>query len=156
MRRLKVGHVYLHLLGLDATGALALSDRVAEGLCELVAYLWDASPYAEGDTADRTSRARAMETSRDAIYGDGLRDALAAYRVCGDSFSQLLQRVKESGGRLPRAGSAQAALWAREPARAWQGCAGAFHALGEERRADSRLRARLFDESRRQSLVAAN
>ena len=46
---------------------------------------------------------KAMEASVDEIYGEGLRDALAAYAMCGNSLKLLLQRVRDSGGALPKA-----------------------------------------------------
>jgi hypothetical protein len=105
----------------------------------------------EGDAEERTRRLHAMETSTDPVYGAGLRDALAAYHACGSSLQRLLQRVKDGGGTLPRAGGTAAELWAKRPGRAWQGCAGAFR---DATRPDTRQRAREFDESRRAAAAA--
>ena len=89
-----------------------------------------------------------METSDDAIYGDGFRDALAAYVACGYSLSRLMERVKESGGQLPRRRPMLAA-WAKQPGRSFQGAAGAFQHADDGRRTDTRRRAKVFDEARR-------
>ena len=146
----EAGHVYLHLKGVDEAGPRKLRARVAEGLCELFSYLWEQSRGKDGDDVARRRRLSAMETSADAVYGVGLRDALAAYKACGSSLNVLLQRVHESGGTLPKADSPMVDIWADRTGRGWQGRAGAFRAVGEAPRAETRERARAWDEARRQ------
>jgi hypothetical protein len=150
------GHVFLHLSG---TATPAMSDRAAEGLCELFSYLWEHRCHivGEGDEAERRRRMRLMQTSTDAIYGDGFRDALAAYRACGHSLAALIARVRESGGELPRSDAMeQLAAWAKRTGRAF-GASQPFTQptkLGDTEpslRVDTWRRAKSFDEARRRA-----
>uniref|UniRef100_A0A7S2D595 Protein DA1-like domain-containing protein n=1 Tax=Haptolina brevifila TaxID=156173 RepID=A0A7S2D595_9EUKA len=153
----EAGHVFLHLYGFD--DCQRMPARVAEGLCELFAYLWEHSCNltGEGDEAERRVRMKAMENCTDSTYGVGFRDALAAYASCGFSLPALLSRVKESGGHLPRAGDPRAVAWARQSGQGWQRH-GSYHSKGEHApRLDTWRRARVLDEERRfRSLRAAN
>lgn len=148
------GHVFLHLSGIATP---AMSDRAAEGLCELFSYLWEHRCHlvGEGDEAQRRRRMRNMETSTDVVYGDGFRDALAAYRACGHSLAELIARVRESGGVLPRANATeQLAAWAKRGARAFGGRQpfAQTSKLGDTEpsmRVDTWRRGKAFDEARR-------
>lgn len=143
----EVGHVFLHLTGLHSD---AMSDKTAEGLCELVSYLWEHRCHVvgEGDESERRRRMHAMETSKDEIYGEGFREALAAYKACGHSLPTLISRVRESGGQLPSASASSAREGDKRTGRAFGGRV-PYRPLGEPMRADTRGRARAFDESRR-------
>ena len=155
------GHVYLHLSGIATP---TMSDRVAEGLCELFSYLWEHRCHivGEGDEAERRRRMRLMQTSTDAIYGEGFRDALAAYRACGHSLTALMARVRESGGVLPRAdaGEHQLATWAKRSGRSF-GASQPFvqtTRLGDTEpsmRVDTWRRGKAFDEARRRAAEKA-
>ena len=96
----ELGHVSLHLNDFD----LSLPPPVAEGVCELLAYLWltdggEASKLGESD-AERQARISCMLKSSDQVYGQGFRDALAAYYAVGSSLPRLLQELKLTK-RLP-------------------------------------------------------
>ena len=123
----EAGHVFLHMNGYHAA-APAMSDRVSEGLCELFAYMWEHQCANTGvaDEGERANRMRVMETSQDAVYGVGFRDALAAFASCKFDLGSLLAHVRDAGGELPRAGTPHAEVWAKKGGRAWQGCGGAY------------------------------
>jgi hypothetical protein len=156
----EAGHVYLHLQQYETH---SMASRVEEGLCELFAYLWEHGRYVAGDVDwARRERMRQMETNTNAVYGDGLRDALAGYVSCGFSLQRLLARVKATGGELPRAGGPMMAAWAQRPGRSFQALGGAatadaavYQPVGEDtRRVDTRRRAKVFDERRRRAAQA--
>ena len=113
----ELGHVHLHLDGFSTS----LTPPVAEGICELFAYLWltegeraaaTARP-ADSDGDERRARVQAMLASSDRVYGKGFRDALAAYYALDSSLPRLLDQVKRRGAlpatthgkELPAAGS---------------------------------------------------
>jgi hypothetical protein len=147
----EAGHVFLHLAGLDDR----MGDRAVEGLCELFSYLWEHGQCIAGkaDQREQTRRRRRMEgmlQSPDEIYGAGFRDALAAFRACGYSLTGLLDRVKDSGGCLPKADGPQAESWARRSGRGFLG-RGVYRPVGQPQRNDTRRRALIFDAHRRNS-----
>lgn len=128
----ELGHVYMHLAGFDSH----LPPAVCEGMCELIAYLWLTAgwphawraaggargalaggalgaavtpPAKTGASGDGTPfRVKAMMDSTDAVYGQGFRDALAAYYALGSDLPRLLAAVKAQRGlpAVPAAGSA--------------------------------------------------
>ena len=156
----EAGHVYLHLQQYETH---SMASRVEEGLCELFAYLWEHGRCVAGDVDwARRERMRQMETNTNAVYGDGLRDALAGYVSCGFSLQRLLARVKATGGELPRAGGPMMAAWTHRPGRSFQALGGAatadaavYQPVGEDtRRVDTRRRAKVFDERRRRAAQA--
>ena len=122
----ELGHVYLHLHGTadPAQTAATLPPALAEGVCELCAYLWltkgdhdavdkhkgaapggsDSEDGRVSERKERGFRVEAMLRNSDRIYGQGLRDALAAYYAVGSSLTRLLEEVKHHR-RLPTAGS---------------------------------------------------
>lgn len=151
----EAGHVYMHLQGFNAHG---MADRVAEGVCELWSYLWEHGRIVKEQTLERTRRQRMLHMESDpTIYGEGFRDALAAYVACGYSLPKLMARVKQTGGVLPRAGGPSLDAWAQGSGRAWLGRGGGaltaeggvYQPLGAAPRVDTRRRARVFDEQRR-------
>ena len=95
----ELGHVYLHLSNYDVS---SMAAPLAEGVCELLAYLWlTRGARADGD-AQLVVRVRAMMENTDKVYGQGFRDALAAYYECGSSLPNLLAEIRRLG-RLPTA-----------------------------------------------------
>ena len=91
------GHCFLHINGFGVDG------QVAEGVCELFAYLW--LPHAgAGPEKERRYRVHTIEANPDPTYGGGFRRALAAYSACSSSLPALLREVKATR-RLPDAGS---------------------------------------------------
>ena len=157
----EAGHIFLHLHGHDSH---TMEAHVAEGLCELWAYLWEHGRVVAGETDwQRRQRMRQMERNDDAVYGDGFRDALAAYVACGYSLSRLMARVRDTGGQLPRAAPMLAA-WAARPGRSFQALGGAptadsavYQPVSEDgRRVDTRRRAKVFDARRRTSSSCAS
>lgn len=132
----ELGHVFLHLAADASSGARfdsmsVMPPSLAEGLCELFAYLWltehsggeplgavasagspllppahakPRQPPTEPQSV-RTVRVKAMLSNTDAVYGDGFRAALAAYYAVGSSLPKLLDEVRRTK-RLPGGGSA--------------------------------------------------
>lgn len=93
----ELGHVFLHLNDFEQ----GMPPPLVEGLCELISYLWLEQALDDRDDVaevERHARMRVMAQSRDEVYGQGFRDALAAYEACGASLPGLLQEVKASGG----------------------------------------------------------
>ncbi len=90
------GHCYLHINGFGVDG------QVAEGVCELFAYLWLQHAGA-GPEKERRYRVHTIEANPDPTYGGGFRRALAAYYGCSSSLPALLREVKATR-RLPDAG----------------------------------------------------
>jgi hypothetical protein len=98
--------VYLHLEGFST----ALPPPLAEGLCELLAYLWlTEAPKATAphtarpvDDAERRARVEGMLRSSDRVYGLGFREALAAFYAVDSSLTRLFAEVKQRGA-LPHA-----------------------------------------------------
>ena len=108
----ELGHVSLHL---DEGFGTRLAPALAEGLCELLAFLWLTEGELWGELwgealrgaetgvespKDREARVSGMLQNTDRIYGGGFRDALAAYYATGSSLTALLREVKRLG-RLP-------------------------------------------------------
>ena len=101
---------------------------------------------------------RLMQTSTDAIYGGGFRDALAAYRACGHSLAALVcARARERRANFPRSDAMeQLAAWAKRTGRAF-GASQPFTQptkLGDTEpslRVDTWRRAKSFDEARRRA-----
>ena len=94
----ELGHVSLHL---DEGFGTRLAPALAEGLCELLAFLWLTEGELWGELwgealrgaetgvespKDREARVSGMLQNTDRIYGGGFRDALAAYYATGSSL----------------------------------------------------------------------
>ena len=101
----EVGHVYLHL---NDAASPTMAAPLCEGICELFAYLWLTRPsHPQGQQL--VVRVRAMMENTDRVYGQGFRDALAAYYACDSSLVRLLSELHRTHrlptGRLPTGGS---------------------------------------------------
>ena len=113
----ELGHVYMHLGGFD----MSLPPALAEGVCELFAYLWLTAGSGKGGGGGSSAfRVKMMTDSKDAIYGQGFRDALAAYYAVDGDLMRLLEEVRTSRRlpSLPMAGSPARLLGRSRPAAA--------------------------------------
>lgn len=83
----ELGHVWL-----TVHGVIDLSDRAAEGFCELLAHRW----LAHMGTHESRYHSMNIEQSKDTIYGDGFRTIRRLSQLVGfDNLVETLQTTKK-------------------------------------------------------------
>ena len=115
------GHVFLHLSGIATP---AMSDRAAEGLCELFSYLWEhCHLVGEGDEAQR--RLRRMRTWRRArMSSTAMASGMPSPRIVPATPPSRIAGADRARAEaikvLPGADATeQLATWAKRGARFW-------------------------------------